>query len=192
LRERLFAPLGMKDTGFSVPTAKLDRLVTSYWNNHTTGAFEVYDEPATGLWSRPPAFPSGGGGLASTVDDYLAFATMLLNKGVHGRERILSRGSVETMTSDQLTPAQKANSALVEGFFDSHGWGFGLAMITRRVDVAGNVGTFGWDGGLGTCWRTDPREDLTAVLLTQRAWTSPTPPPVCSDFLTSVYRALDD
>ena len=192
VRERLFAPLGMKDTGFSVQSTRLDRLATSYWNNFATGAFGVFDEPAGGQWSRPPAFPSGGGGLASTVDDFLAFATMMLNKGAHGRERVLSRPSIETMTTDQLTPAQKAASGLVEGFFDNHGWGFGLSMVTRRVDVAGNVGTFGWDGGLGTCWRTDPREDLTAILMTQRAWTSPNPPKVCRDFLTSVYAAIDD
>ena len=95
LRERIFEPLGMKDTGFSVPAAKLDRLATSYWTNPETGALEVYRRGRGGQWSRPPAFPSGGGGLVSTVDDYLAFGQMLLNKGKHGRERILSRPSVE-------------------------------------------------------------------------------------------------
>ena len=73
LRERIFEPLGMKDTGFSVPAAELDRLATSYWTDPETGALELHDEP-DGQWSRPPAFPSGAGGLVSTVDDYLAFA----------------------------------------------------------------------------------------------------------------------
>jgi CubicO group peptidase (beta-lactamase class C family) len=81
LRERIFAPLGMKDTGFSVPAAKIDRLATSYWNNFQTGALEVFDEARGGQWSRPPAFPSAGGGLVSTIDDYLAFGQMMLNKG---------------------------------------------------------------------------------------------------------------
>jgi CubicO group peptidase (beta-lactamase class C family) len=192
LRERLFEPLGMKDTGFSVPAAKIDRLATSYWSNPESGAVEVFDDARGGHWSRPPAFPAAASGLVSTVDDYLSFGRMLLHKGRHGRERILSSASVETMTTDQLTPEQKAASGLVDGYFDTHGWGFGLSMVTRRDDVAGSVGQFGWDGGLGTSWRSDPREDLVAVLMTQGAWTSPRPPDVCRDFWTSIYQALDD
>lgn len=182
----------MKDTSFSVPAAKIDRLATSYSANPETGALEVYDEARGGQWSSPPVFPSAAGGLVSTIDDYLAFAQMMLNRGKHGSERVLSRPSVETMTTDQLTPAQKAASGLVGGYFDSHGWGFGLSMVTRREDIAGSVGQFGWDGGLGTSWRSDPREDLVAILMTQRAWTSPSPPDVCLDFWTSAYQAIDD
>jgi CubicO group peptidase (beta-lactamase class C family) len=192
LRERLFEPLGMKDTGFSVPPTKIDRLATSYWTNFTTGPLEPYDEPASGQWSRPPAFPSGGAGLVSTADDFLAFGRMMLAKGRHGRERILSRPSVETMTTDQLTSAQKAVSGILPGYFDSHGWGFGLAVVTRREDAAAPVGQFGWDGGLGTLWRSDPQEDMVAILLTQAAWTSPSPPHVCRDFLACAYQAIDD
>src|SRR6202022_1829297 len=66
LRERLFEPMGMKDTGFSVPPASLDRLATSYWTDPTSGRLAVYDEARGGQWSRPPAFPSGAGGLVST------------------------------------------------------------------------------------------------------------------------------
>ena len=191
-RERLFEPLGMKDSGFSVPTAKLDRLATSYWTDPGTGALDLHDEPESGQWSRPAAFPSGAGGLVSTIDDYLAFGQMMLNKGKHGSERVLSRLSVETMTTDQLTPAQKAVSGLVPGYFDSHGWGFGVSMVTRREDVAGPVGKFGWDGGLGTSWYSDPSEDMVTILMTQRAWTSASPPRVCLDFWTSAYQAIDD
>ena len=187
LSERIFEPLGMKDTGFTVPAAKLDRLATS-----ETGALEVYDEAEGGQWSRPPAFPAAASGLVSTVDDYLAFGQMMLSQGKHGRERVLSRPSVETMTTDQLTSGQKAASGLVGGYFDSHGWGFGLSMVTRREDLAEPVGTFGWDGGLGTSWRSDPREKMVTILMTQRAWTSPTPPDVCRDFWTSAYQAIDD
>jgi CubicO group peptidase (beta-lactamase class C family) len=193
LHERIFEPLGMKDTGFSVPAAKLDRLATAYWTNPATGALDVSDAPQTSQWGRPPAFPDGGAGLVSTVDDYLAFGRMLLNKGRHGRQRILSRPSVETMTTDQLTPEQKAASvSLVPGYFDSHGWGFGVSVITRRIDPAGQVGKFGWDGGLGTSWYSDPREDMVTILLTQAAFTSPAPPPVVVDFWTSAYQAIDD
>ena len=192
LRERLFEPLGMKDTGFSVPAEKIDRFAASYEVHPETGALRLYDSAEGGEWSAPPAFPSAAGGLVSTADDYLAFARMLLGKGSHGNARILSRPAVETMTSDQLTPVQKAVSGLVPGYFDSHGWGFGLSVVTRRVDVAGSAGTYGWDGGLGTSWRNDPAEDLIGILMTQRNWTSPNPPDVCVDFWTSAYQAIED
>jgi CubicO group peptidase (beta-lactamase class C family) len=191
-RERLFEPIGMKDTGFSVPAPKLDRLATSYWTDPASGLLVVYDEAVGGQWSREPAFPSGVGGLVSTIDDYLAFGQMMLSQGKHGNERILSRLSVELMTTDQLTPEQKAVSGLIPGYFDSHGWGFGVSMVTRRDDVAAVPGRFGWDGGLGTSWYSDPREDMVTILMTQRAWTSPSPPSVCLDFWTSAYQAIDD
>ena len=104
LQERVFAPLGMKDTAFHVPQEKLGRLPPSYAVNPSTGKLELHDDPTNSRWATPPAFPSGGGGLVSTVDDYLAFCQMLLGKGRYGRERILSRPSVELMTTDQLTP----------------------------------------------------------------------------------------
>ena len=192
LRERIFEPLGMRDTGFSVPAAGLDRLATSYWTNPQTRALDLYDDAKTGQWSRPPAFPSGGGGLVSTVDDYMAFGQMMLKVGRHERTRILSRASIETMTTDQLTPAQKAVSGLINDYFDSHGWGFGVAMVTQRTDVAGSIGSFGWDGGLGTSWRSDPREEMVGILLTQASWTSPNPPNVALDFWTSAYGAIED
>ncbi len=192
LRARIFEPLGMKDTGFSVPAAQLHRLATSYRPNSETGALEIYDPALGGQWSRPPAFPAAGGGLVSTVDDYLAFGRMMLNQGKAGNERLLSRPALETMTTDHLTAAQKAVSGLIPGYFDSHGWGFGVAVVTRRNDVSRPVGTFGWDGGLGTTWYADPREDMLTILMTQRAWTSPNPPDVCLDFWTSAYQAIDD
>jgi CubicO group peptidase (beta-lactamase class C family) len=186
LRERLFEPLGMKDTAFSVPTEKLDRFTTSYWENSS-----VYDEAAGGQWSSPPAFPSGGAGLVSTVDDFHAFGRMMLRKGRHEGERILSRPTVELMTTDQLTPAQKAVSGFFPGYFDHRGWGFGLSVVTGRDDLPNSPGRFGWDGGLGTSWQADPAEDLTAILLTQRAG-FPDFSHVHRDFWTSVYQSIDD
>src|SRR6266699_5317668 len=192
LRERLFEPLGMKDTGFSVPAASLDRLATSYWPDPTSGKLTVYDEAIGSQWSRPPAFPSGAGGLGSTIKDYLAFGQMMLSQGKHGGERILSRPSVETMTTDQLTPEQKAVSGLIPGSFDNFGWGFGVSVVTRRDDIAAVPGRYGWDGGLGTSWYSDPREEMVTILMTQQSWTSPRPPNVCLDFWTSAYQAIDD
>jgi len=172
--------------------ATAGRLVTGYWTDPLTGAVGVYDAAQGGQWSRSPAFPSAAGGLVSTADDFLAFGQMMLNQGRHAGERILSRATVETMTTDHLTPEQKAVSGMVPGYFDTYGWGFGVSVVTRRNDVAEPVGRYGWDGGLGTSWFADPREDLTAILMTQSAWSSPSPPDVCRDFWTGVYQAIDD
>lgn len=190
LRERLFEPLGMKDTGFSVPVDKLDRLASCYLSNPATGTLELFDGSENSQWGRPPAFPSGANGLVSTLDDYLAFAQMMLNQGRHGSERILSRLSVEAMITDQLTPAQKAVSSLplLPGFFETRGWGFGLSVITRRDDIAAVPGRFGWDGGLGTSWFSDTREDLVGIVLTQRFF----PLDLYRDFWTLAYQAIDD
>ena len=190
LRERLFEPLGMKDTSFSVQEASLDRLATSYWTDPTSGQLTVYDEPRDSQWSHPPDFPSGAGGLVSTINDYLAFGQMMLSQGKHGSERILSRLSVETMTTDQLTPEQKAVSSMVPGFFDNHGWGFGVSVITRRDDIAAVPGRYGWDGGLGTSWYSDPRENMITILMTQCSFAPPNPPNV--SFWTAAYQAIDD
>ena len=187
LRERVFEPLGMKDTAFSVPAADIDRFATSYLSDPDTGALRLYDAPA-GQWSTPPAFPSGGAGLVSTADDFLAFAEMLLRGGTS----ILSRPSVETMTSDHLTPEQKAVSGFFPDDFDARGWGFGVSVVTRRDHPAAPVGQYGWDGGLGTIWRNDPSEQLIAILLTNVAWASPRPPDIALDFLTGAYASIED
>lgn len=192
LRERIFEPLGMGDTGFSVPDAKVSRLVTSYWNDPQTRALAVYDPAEGSQWSHAPAFPSGAGGLVSTIDDYAAFAQMLLNKGRFGAERLLSRPSVELMTTDQLTPEQKAHSGVTVGDFDSHGWGFGVSIVTRRDHVAESVGSYGWAGGMGTLWSNDPSEEMVVIVMTQRMWYAPSPPAVSTGFLTLAYAAIDD
>jgi CubicO group peptidase (beta-lactamase class C family) len=191
LRKRVFGPLGMKDTGFSVPASKMDRFTSAYWTNPTRGSLELYDAAEEGQWSRSPSFPSGGAGLVSTVDDYLAFAEMLLHGGVHGGERIVSRPSIELMTTDQLTLTQKASSGLVEGFFDWNGWGFGVSVVTSREGFA-SIGSYGWNGGLGSIWQSDPTEQLITILLSNASWTSPALPNICLDLLTSAYQAVDD
>ena len=194
LKERLFDPLGMKDTSFGVPAEKLDRFTTSYGTDYQsgTGGRAVYDEADGGQWSRLPAFPSLGSGIVSTVDDYFAFAQMLLNNGKHGNTRILSRPTVELMISDQLTRAQKAVSGFNPGDFDNRGYGFGMGVVTRRDDYSGSVGAYGWDGGFGTSWRNDPKEELITQIFTNRAWEAPIPPAYCIDFWASAYAAIDD
>jgi CubicO group peptidase (beta-lactamase class C family) len=191
LRERIFDPLGMNDTAFHVAAAKLGRLATSYWVNVETGKLELHDGVADSRWSRAPNFPDGGAGLVSTVDDYLAFGQMMLGKGKYGRERILSRLSVETMTTDHLTAEQKAASGFFASFWESHGWGLGVSIVTRRDGVADVPGRYGWDGGYGTSWSSDPTEEVVAILMTQRAQ-FPLMSGVYLDFWTSVYQAIDD
>jgi CubicO group peptidase (beta-lactamase class C family) len=132
-------------------------------------ALDLYDGVEDTRWNRPPRFPDGGAGLVSTIDDYLAFGQMLLKEGRYGSERILSRPSIVLMTADHLTAEQKVRSAFVPGHWDNHGWGFGVQVVTRRDDVSAVPGQYGWDGGFGTSWRTDPQEDLVAILMTQRA-----------------------
>ncbi|MFC5753349.1 serine hydrolase domain-containing protein [Actinomadura rugatobispora] len=185
LRERIFEPLGMKDTGFSVPAAELDRLATAY-QVAEDGTLREYDSPRDSGWARPPAFPDGGGGLVSTAGDYLAFAGMLLGKGTYRGERVLSRPAVELMTSDQLTGAQRR-----EAFGDASSWGLGVSVALRRDRLSTTPGRYGWDGGLGTSWYNDPAEDLVAILMTQRA-EFPDVNPVWLDFWTGVYQAIDD
>jgi CubicO group peptidase (beta-lactamase class C family) len=195
LDERIFAPLGMTDTGFHVPADKIGRLATSYMIDRESGRTVVYDPAEGGRWSRPPVFASGGGGLVSTVDDYLAFSRMMLNGGRagdrHRSGRILSRATVELMTTDQILPAQKAVSPFYPGFWDSHGWGFGMSVITARHGYL-SVGSYGWDGGMGTSARNDPKEGLTCILLTQRMMRSPVPEAVYTDIWALAYQALDD
>lgn len=195
LRERLFGQLGMTDTGFAVPAARLGRLAAAYGRDSASGALTPHDRPQDS-WSCPPAFPSGAGnpqaGLVSTVDDYLAFAQMLLGGGKYRGTRVLSRPSVETMTADQLTPTQKALSGFWPGYFENCGWGFGVSVVTRRDHPAAPVGTYGWNGGWGTIWRSDPREEMITILMTQVAWTSPHVPNICHDFWTAAYQAIDD
>jgi CubicO group peptidase (beta-lactamase class C family) len=190
LNERIFAPLGMKDTGFHVPADKIGRLATSYMVDRESGKMAVYDQAQGGRWSQPPLFASGGGGLVSTADDYLAFARMMLNEGRHGGSRILSRATVALMTTDHLLPAQKAASPFYPGFWDSHGWGLGMSVITARHSYL-SVGAYGWDGDLGTTFRNDPKEGLTCLLLTQRMMRSPVPEGIYTDIWALAYQALD-
>lgn len=181
LRERLFGPLGMVDTDFSVPDSKLHRFTTSYLADPQTGALSLYDPPE-GQWARPPAHPCGAAGLVSTAPDFLRFSTLLLGRGVFGNQRLLSEASVKEMTSDALTPENKAFGALSPGYFDHHGWGFGMAVVTARDDLSMPPGSYGWDGGLGTSWYADPSTKTTGILLMSRSWTEPSPPPVFREF----------
>jgi CubicO group peptidase (beta-lactamase class C family) len=188
LRERIFEPLKMADTGFSVPAASLARLATGYADN----GVDVYDSVADSKWRQPPAFPSAAGGLVSTIEDYLAFSQVMLRQGKPNGGQLLSRRSVELMTTDQLTPEQKQAAGAFAPYFTNHGWGFGMSVVTREDGLGEPVGRFGWNGGLGSVWYVDPREDLVMILMTGCAKFVFNPPNIYRDFWTLAYQAIDD
>jgi CubicO group peptidase (beta-lactamase class C family) len=193
LRERIFEPLGMRDTGFHVPPDKLERFATCYQENPLTGTLSVFDDARDSQWSHPPAFPSGGSGLLSTLDDYHAFARMMLHHGRLGDVRVLARPTVQAMITDQLTAEQKGRSpAFFPSFWEARGWGFGMAVITQRDAPSSNPGRFGWDGVYGTSWYSDPAEDLVGLLMIQRLGFAPTITGINADFWTLVYQSLED
>ncbi len=178
LEDRIFGPLGMTDTAFHVPPAKLERLVTAY--RPKDGSLEVWDDPATGGWSKPPTFEQGDGGLASTADDYLAFVRMLLSGGMHEGRQMLSSNAVAVMTSNHLTPAQRKDGTII--LQEGQGWGYGLSVAVEKTPTGAPAGTIGWSGGFGTRWQSDPAKQLTTILLTQRMFDGPKPAPIFDRF----------
>jgi CubicO group peptidase (beta-lactamase class C family) len=163
LRERLFEPLGMRDTGFWLPAVRAAELPGYYMTDFATGQLGPLDVSPPELWSAPPVFPSGSGGLVSTADDFLAFARLLLDGGVHGGTRLLSEQSVASMTTNHLTSEQIATAGMLLG---GQGWGYGMAVTVTADEVSG-PGRYGWAGGYGTSWFNDPGAGLIAIVLGQ-------------------------
>ncbi|MFE6767785.1 serine hydrolase domain-containing protein [Streptomyces fimicarius] len=182
LAERIFEPLGMKDTGFWVEPAALDRFTSSYRAGADGTSHPVLADAPDGQWSSPPAFPSGAGGLVSTVDDWYAFGRMLLAGGLNDDgDRVLAGESVRQMITDHLTPEQRAASGL---FTEGQGWGFGGAVDVEIAAPWNVLGRYGWVGGTGTTAHIIPATGTVAVLLTQMAMSGPTTPRVMRDFWT--------
>jgi len=177
LAERLFEPLGMVDTGFAVPAGKLARL-TSFYRTAEARGLELVDAPE-GQWSSPPPFPSGAGGLVSTVDDWHAFARMLLAGGAVDGRRLLSPASVRQMTTDQLSEGQREAGRL---FLEGQGWGFGGSVDIAPTDPWNVPGRYGWVGGTGTAAYLTPSTGAVSILLTQVELGGPTPPDLMREF----------
>ncbi|MCZ4602245.1 serine hydrolase [Streptomyces sp. Lzd4kr] len=180
LAERIFEPLGMTDTAFEVTESKRHRF-TSLYTPTPDGPPELTDTP-DGLWSRLPRFHSGGGGLVSTADDWLAFARMLLNSGEGNGHRILTPTSVSRMTTNHLTAEQRADATL---FLEGQGWGYGGQVDVTPADPWNVPGRYGWVGGTGTTANIVPTTGTIAIMLTQVGMTSPTPTPLMRDFWRS-------
>ncbi len=193
LAERVLDPLGMTDTGFWVPPETLGRLVPAYTLQWLSGKRRVVDHPGDSLWARPPLFPSGSGGLVSTADDYLRFGLMLLNNGALEGRRVLSRKSVELMTTDFLTPEQRAIPFFGYPYWSDRGLGLGVYVLDNlaRHGALGSPGQYGWAGAFATAWFNDPAERMTAVMMAQVSFPAVIPP-VRADFETLVYQAIDD
>jgi CubicO group peptidase (beta-lactamase class C family) len=184
--ERIFGPLGMKDTAFFVPSDKISRLAHAYRSQN--GGLVVSDEPAIGKWSRPPTFEHGAAGLVSTVDDYLAFARMLLADGRHRGQALLTPASVKAMKTNHLTGSQRAGGEMILG--RGRGWGYGMSVVTDAIPSQPAPGSFGWIGGYGTSWISDSSKDLTMILLTQHEFSSANGDPIHQEFQSDAYRAL--
>ena len=188
LRERIFAPLGMRDTGFSVPAAALDRFAACYALDED-GQLREWDSARSGEYTRPPAFTTE---LVSTADDYLSFARMLLDAGRGPQRRMLAPESVRLMMTDHITPEQKAASPFFPGFWEHRGWGYGGAVTLPGSGGAGRPGSYGWAGGFGTTVLVDPDARMTTIVLTQRLMRGPADVAVHDDVQRLAYRALDD
>jgi CubicO group peptidase (beta-lactamase class C family) len=188
LTERIFDPLEMKYTGFFFPASGRERQTTAYAPNPESGELSVWDGVEESYWNEPPVFENAAGWLVSTMDDFWAFVQMMLSGGKVKGDNILSAGSIELMTRDHLTRRQRIASHIFLG--DHSGWGLGMAVPAAGVETPGIPRGFGWDGGTGTTWRSDPSTGLTGIILTQRAMTSPQPPQLFLDFWEAAYGAL--
>ena len=160
LKENVFDPLGMTDTGFFVPADKLDRIATLYSIN------EGMKPSDRGAPTSKPEFESGGGGMFSTVRDYSRFAQMLLHGGTLDGVRILGRKTIDLISTDHLTPEQRRS----DNWDTQRGYGYGLGVrVMTNPELAGingSVGEWGWDGAFGNWFCVDPKENLTCVYLT--------------------------
>jgi CubicO group peptidase (beta-lactamase class C family) len=166
LAERIFSPLGMSDTGFHVPSEKLDRLPP-----YRGPDFALIED---GLWTEPPIFPSGSGGLVSTLADWHRFGRMLLADG----GELLSPQSVRLMSTDHLTQEQRQASMV---FLEGAGWGFGGAVAAD--------GRYGWIGGTGTTAHVAPSTGNIGILFTQLQMTGPTPTRFMREFWRHAFGA---
>ncbi|MBU1378566.1 MAG: beta-lactamase family protein [Alphaproteobacteria bacterium] len=167
LKERIFTPLGMNDTGFWTPHEKRDRLAKLYQALPEGGLKDAsWSDPET-----PGPFEGGGGGLISTADDYLKFARLMLGRGEVDGVRLAKAETIDQMTSNLLTDEQRGHAFLGMPFWLSQGFGLGTSMIMdaekHQWMGAGGDGAFGWPGAFGTWWQADPANDMILIYLIQ-------------------------
>ena len=175
LQERIFGPLGMRDTAFWAPPEKADRLATNYAGTDD-GGIKILDDAATSPYLQDPVYLSGGGGLVSTAGDYLRFCRMLLGKGTLDGERIIGRKTLELMTRNHITGGKSVAAAAThaspmwrEPGHQGSGFGLGFAVTLDTADgqLPGSAGAYSWSGAASTHFWIDPAEDLAVVFMTQ-------------------------
>ncbi len=195
LKERIFDPLSMEETGFHVEPANHARLAACY---QITPAkpLDLVDDPATGYFRAPPPFVSGGGGLVSTAADYLKFCQALLDDHIRGGHRLLSRKTVELMVANHLPGAADlpalSRSLFSEATYSGVGFGLGFAttMDPARTLMPGSAGDYFWGGMASTFFWIDPEEELICIFMTQLIPSSTYP--VRRELRTMVYAAIED
>jgi CubicO group peptidase (beta-lactamase class C family) len=193
VQRRIFEPLGMVDTSFTVRPEKLHRL-TDAWMLHPERGTIVYDKAEDSTWSLPPAFVSGGGGLVSTAADYHLFCRMLLGRGTLAGERLVSRKTMDLMTANHLPGGadltELSRSMFSEAIYSGQGFGlgFGINMDPVKAMAPGSAGEFYWGGIFSTFFFVDPVERVTMVFMTQLMPSSTYP--VRRQLRTMIYAAL--
>ncbi len=190
LEQEIFKPLGMVDTAFFVPGEKIDRFAAMYTVD-ANGKLETMESPVESIFAKPRAFLSGGGGLVSTIGDFLRFCQMLLNKGVFEGTQLLSRKSVELMTHNHLPSSLlplKIGSVEIAGY----GFGFGVAVLMDVPKSAelGSEGSYDWGGAANTYFWIDPKEELIGLIMTQFQPLSYYP--IRGEFRVLTYQAIID
>jgi CubicO group peptidase (beta-lactamase class C family) len=186
LKERIFIPLKMDDTDFYVPKEKINRCAAVYTPDENKG-IKVLVKPDESTISRPKFF-SGGGGLYSTINDYLIFSQMLLNKGEFNGVRLLGSKTVELMTKNHLS---NELSPLNVGFLQGVGFGLGFAVRIDPTRILGSAGEFGWAGAYNTFFWIDPEEQIIGILMTQFEPFNYYPS-LNNEFKVLVYQAIVD
>jgi len=170
MAERILAPLGMADTGFHVPPERLSRLAANY-RRGGDGRPALIDDPQDSSFARPRRIASGGGGLLSTVGDYVRFCRFLLNRGELEGTRLLGRKTVELMMSNHLRGdmAAMGQPRFSESTYEGIGFGLGFSVMLdpARAQIIGTPGECAWGGAASTAFWVDPVEELAVILLTQ-------------------------
>lgn len=189
-KERIFTPLGMKDTHFLIPAEKAKRLVALYREMPNgklvkATAYLLNGKSVTPNYPLiPSTYYSGGAGLSSTIEDYGIFLQMLLNGGVYNGKRLLSRNSVRMMTSNQI------GDVTYGGGNDKFGLGFAVVTDKSSGRTPANEGTFSWGGAFATSYWVDPKENM--VYLFYRQLQNTTKGEMAEKFRTLVYQAIND
>lgn len=176
LKEEIFEPLDMRDTGFFVPEDKLNRFAQNYiWDENTNTLVPFKKSHLGEYYGEDVAFESGGAGLVSTIDDYSHFAMMMINNGEYNGKRILGRKTIEFMVTDKLNNEQKAE--FIWDGMKGYGYGSLMRILINKEDAVtnANLGEFGWDGWTGNHVSMDQKERLIFLYFIQRCDSGVTP-----------------